>query len=733
VPAPILVVDDNPNNLRSMEALLQGLDAELILASSGVQALRELLVRDFAVVLLDVQMPEVDGYETARLIRSRDRSRHTPIIFVTAHHRNEKSVLHAYSLGAVDFLFKPIVPEILTSKVSVFLELHQKTVETQRQGELLRSAQTRELQRALQDQKLQYERQHLKEEAERERRLKEALAEKAAELSRLVEEKERAQAALQKSVSRFELLSDAANEFLLTSGRDSWGLLHQRVAGRFGLDRFLLLAAQDETDRVEVRAHRGFGERQVPPTLPRQGAVAVAFERSHRTPLEPLRLPPEMAGLGLGAGAVLPLLAGDHTQAVAVFAAPEPTPLAEEDLAALQILCDQAHAADERARLILELRDADQRKNEFLAMLAHELRNPLAPICNSLETFRLRLGSEGDPVLRRALDAAERQARHMTRLVDDLLDVSRITRGKVALRRERVVLADVVEQAIHATEALFRQREETLEVELPATDVVVEGDSSRLAQVIGNLLQNAAKYTNPGGRVWLRARVEDRELALEVTDTGIGIPPEMLSSIFDMFVQEDPRSDRAPGGLGLGLTLVRSLVEMHHGRVAARSVGRDQGSTFTVYLPLPEQELDAPLARAVRRSALSGDELSLEIVIVEDNPDIRTTTKDLLELLGHHVLEAGDGEAGVELVRQKHPNLVLVDIGLPGADGYSVARRIREGTTNGGTPRLVALTGYGSAEDRSRALDAGFDAHLVKPVTVEQLQSLFHEFFDPAS
>jgi CheY-like chemotaxis protein len=371
-------------------------------------------------------------------------------------------------------------------------------------------------------------------------------------------------------------------------------------------------------------------------------------------------------------------------------------------------------------------------KDEFLAMLAHELRNPLAPISNSLETFRLHLGSEPDPVLRRALDAAERQARHMTRLVEDLLDVSRITRGKVALRPERLILSEVVEQALHATEALFRKREVRLDVELPPDEVTLEGDSSRLAQVIGNLLQNAAKYTNAGGRVLLRARVEDRQLVLEVSDTGIGIEPQMLSSIFDMFVQEDPRSDRTPGGLGVGLTLVRSLVAMHRGRVSAFSEGRNKGSTFTVYLPLPEEQVDVRLAQAIRRSALSSDELSLEIVIVEDNPDIRTTTKDLLELLGHHVLEAGDGESGVELVRQKHPNVVLVDIGLPGTDGYAVARRIRESDNSHAPPRLVALTGYGSAEDRSRALDAGFDAHLVKPVTAEQLQSLFRQFFHPA-
>ncbi|HYX91430.1 MAG TPA: response regulator, partial [Myxococcaceae bacterium] len=544
---PILVVDDNPNNLRSMEALLAGLGAEIVLASTGIQALRELLARDFALVLLDVQMPEMDGYETARLIRSRDRSRHTPIIFITAHHRNEKSVLQAYALGAVDFLFKPIVPEILVSKVEVFLELHQKTVETQRQGELLRSAQARELQRALEDQKLQYEAQHLKEEADRERRLKEALEEKAAELSRLVEEKERAQAALQKSVSRLELLSDAANEFLLASSRDFWAVLHQRVAARFGLDHLLLLSAGADPERVQVGPHRGFAALELPPTLPRAGAVALALENNVRVPLERLSTPPEMEWLGLKSGAVLPLLTGDRAEAVAVLAANQPTPLAEEDLAVLQILCDQAHAANERARLILELREADRRKDEFLAMLAHELRNPLAPISNSLETFRLRLGSEPDPVLRRALDAAERQARHMTRLVEDLLDVSRITRGKVALRPERMILSDVVEQALHTTEALFRQREVRLDVELPPDEVMLEGDTSRLAQVIGNLLQNAAKYTNAGGRVWLRARVEDRELALEVGDTGIGIEPEMLNSIFDMFVQEDPRSDRTPG------------------------------------------------------------------------------------------------------------------------------------------------------------------------------------------
>jgi signal transduction histidine kinase/DNA-binding response OmpR family regulator len=733
---PILVVDDNPNNLRSMEAVLRSLDAEIVLAASGMDALRELLRRDFAVVLLDVQMPEIDGYETARLIRSRDRSRDTPIIFVTAHHRNEKSVLQAYALGAVDFLFKPIAPEILTSKVVVFLDLHQKTLETQRQAELLRTAQARELQRALEEQRNLYERERLREEAERERRLKEALAEKAAELSSLVDETERAKAALQRSFSRLELLSNTAHEFLFASGRDSWALLNRRVSGRFGLDRLALLCATSDPGHAEVILHRGLGDLEVPRVLPRAGAVEMAFQRGIRLSLDPPTAIPEMAALGLRSGAVLPLLTGDETKAVVILATDEAIPLGEDDLAALQILCDQAHTADERNRLITELREADRRKDEFLAMLAHELRNPLAPICNALETFRLRWGEDADPPLRRAIDAAERQARHMTRLIDDLLDVSRITRGKVELRRERVALSALVEHAVHATETLFRQRHHTLEVVLPDGEVVVDADPSRLAQVLGNLLQNAAKYTAPGGKVWLRGRVEveERELVLEIADNGIGIRPEMLASIFEMFVQEEPRADRAPGGLGLGLTLVRSLVTLHGGRVSAHSEGLGRGSTFTVRLPLPEPIAEAtPIARAVRRAAVaSTEDRPLEIVIVEDNPDIRTTTRDLLELLGHHVLEAGDGDSGVELVRERHPNVVLVDIGLPGADGYAVARRIRE-DHNGGSPRLVALTGYGSAEDRSRALDAGFDAHLVKPVTVEQLQTLFHQFFDPAS
>jgi CheY-like chemotaxis protein len=232
--------------------------------------------------------------------------------------------------------------------------------------------------------------------------------------------------------------------------------------------------------------------------------------------------------------------------------------------------------------------------------------------------------------------------------------------------------------------------------------------------------------------VTLRARVEGPELVLEVIDTGVGIRPDMINSVFELFVQEEPTSDRAAGGLGLGLTLVRSLVSLHGGRVTAHSEGRGKGSTFTVRLPVPTQGSETPAAQSVRRAAAPAKDLSLDILIVEDNPDIRTTTRDLLELLGHHVAEAGDGEAGVELVRDLHPEVVLVDIGLPGADGYTVARRIRE-AQNGRAPRLVALTGYGSPEDRSRALDAGFDAHLVKPVTVEQLQNLFQDFFQSSS
>ena len=722
--ASILVVDDNPANLGSLEALLKDTGADIVKAHSGNQALLELLSREFALVLLDIQMPTMDGFETAQLIRSRDKTRHLPIIFLTAFHRSETNVLQGYSLGAVDFLFKPIVPEILRSKVVFFLELHAKNLEIRRQTELLHSAEKREHERNLAEQRQRYERALLQEEAERERRI--------AEAHRLrTEELERAQDAMRRSAQRLELLADSANRLLVAPHPElEVQTLCGDMARHLGLEAYFHYGLEED-GRLSLRGHRGLSEdvtAQFERVAMGQGLCGqVAAERSRAVvdTQHPLVIrPPSIVHAGhFAAAACFPLLAQDRLLGVLGFATRSERTFEGDELAMMQAFCDQLAVALDRARLISALQDSDRRKDEFLAMLGHELRNPLAPIRNALEVFRLRGGE--DPKMQRAVKATERQVRQMVRLVDDLLDVSRITRGKVELRRERVFVADVVELAVHATESLFASRGQTLTVNLPQEPLMLDADSARLAQVLGNLLQNAAKYSDAGAKTELSVLRDAGEVVVRVRDQGIGLRPQMLNKVFDLFVQEAPASDRALGGLGIGLTLVKRLVEMHGGTVRARSEGLGHGSEFEVRLPVLQETL--PAAEALE-SAVAADPLApLDILLVEDNPDIRETMRDLLELQGHRVTEAGDGVAGVEKLLAEKPKLALVDIGLPGLDGYEFAERVRK-AEGGLSTRLVALTGYGTADARQRAIASGFDEHLVKPISAEDLLRVLRRF-----
>jgi signal transduction histidine kinase/ActR/RegA family two-component response regulator len=393
--------------------------------------------------------------------------------------------------------------------------------------------------------------------------------------------------------------------------------------------------------------------------------------------------------------------------------------LEPDELEVLGVIADQIAMALDRARLIDELSrraadlaEADRRKDEFLAMLAHELRNPLAPILSGIEL--LGLAGATEDARHRALEAAGRQVRHLVSLVDDLVDVSRIRTGKVELRRQRIELSRVVEDAVTAVQPLFREQEQELLLELPAERIVLDADPVRLTQAIENLLHNAAKYTDPGGHVRLAARRDGGEVLVRVEDDGIGISPELLQRMFDIFVQGKQPPNRARGGLGLGLALVRSLVELHGGQVRAESAGPGRGSAFEIRLPADDAG-EVPAVEPAPRA--NGHDLRLRIAVIEDNPDIRDTLRELLELRGHEVVEAEDGQRGIDLVLDRRPDVALVDIGLPGLDGYEVASRVRAVCDT----RLVALTGYGGPEDRSRAARAGFDAHLVKPVDLDAL------------
>ena len=383
-------------------------------------------------------------------------------------------------------------------------------------------------------------------------------------------------------------------------------------------------------------------------------------------------------------------------------------------------ISERLRSDEELRRLAAELSEADRRKDVFLATLAHELRNPLAPIRNGLELMKLARNN-GDAVenVRAMMD---RQLTQLVRLVDDLLDVSRITQGKVELRRERVDLKAVIEAAVETSRPALEQAGHKLAVVVPDEPIFVDGDATRLAQVVSNLLHNSAKYTHRGGHVRLTVGREGETAVVSVEDNGIGIPPAMLDNVFVMFTQVDRTLEKTTGGLGIGLSLVKGLLEMHGGTIEARSDGEGMGSEFVVRLPVvmgvvAKPERPEALTSEVTPSALR------RILVVDDNVDSAESLRQLLEMLGNEVRTATDGEAGIEVAAQFRPDVVLMDIGMPKLNGYEAARRIRQHPWSRGMV-LVAVTGWGQDGDRKHSANAGFDHHLVKPVELDTLTTL---------
>jgi CheY-like chemotaxis protein len=389
---------------------------------------------------------------------------------------------------------------------------------------------------------------------------------------------------------------------------------------------------------------------------------------------------------------------------------------------AVEAVAGSTRDITERKRAEDDLREADRRKDEFLATLAHELRNPLAPIRNGLQVLKL-IGNAGHGV-EQARTMMERQLTQMVRLVDDLLDVSRITRNKLELRKGRVELAAIVNSAVETSNPLIEAGGHELTVALPSEPIFLDADPSRLAQVFANLLNNAAKYTEQGGRVRLTAERHDNEVVVAVEDNGIGIRREMLPTVFEMFTQADRALERAQGGLGIGLTLVKRLVEMHDGTVEAQSAGHGQGSTFVVRLPVVLEPLERDQSHEP-----SGEKQAVpkrRILVVDDNEDAAGSLSMLLKIMGNEVGEAHDGQEAVEAARTFQPSVILLDIGLPKLNGYEACRRIRE-QPGGKAVVIVALTGWGQEEDVRRSTEAGFNHHLVKPVDPADLARLLAE------
>jgi signal transduction histidine kinase len=561
----ILLVDDQPARLLSYETILAELGQNLISVRSGVEALATLMKNEIALVLLDVSMPGMDGFETAALIHDHPRFERTPIIFVTGVHDTEFDRLKGYKVGAVDYVSIPVVPEILRSKVSVLVELYSQRRELE------------ELNRSLESANVQLEQANTTLQAEKTREL------------------------------------EALNRDLQVANAD--------------------LAATNRALEAEIA---------------------------------------------------------------------------------------------ERMRIEAALLEADRHKDEFLAILAHELRNPLAPIRNAVEVMA-RIPIE-NARLKWSRDVIDRQALHLTRLVDDLLDIARITRGTIRLTQAPLRIGNILERTLEALQPIIAERRHELTVDCPDSALVVRGDLTRLVQVLGNLLNNAAKYTNAGGRIHLAVRGGGSHVEFSVKDNGIGISAESLPRLFNLFSRLDNSTGHTPGGLGIGLALARRLVEMHSGEVTVRSDGAGLGSEFTVRLPLltgPDAWIPAEAPqRDGRRS-----EARRRILIADDNPDALESLALLLECSGHEVLKAANGAEACDVAAQRRPQLALLDLGMPVLDGYETARRIREQPW-GREMTLVALSGWGQHADVQRSRESGFDSHLVKPASFDALAQML-DSLDP--
>jgi PAS domain S-box-containing protein len=656
--ARILMVDDHAPNLLALEAILSPLGEELVGVTSGEDALRQLLEGDFALLLMDVQMPGMDGIETAAVIKQREKSRSIPIIFLTAIAKDPSYIFKGYSQGAVDYLLKPFDPEILRTKVSVFVDLWRRGELIKRQQALLRAQELRDIER--------------------------------------------------RSEVRFRALTDSMPQCVWAARRDGEIYYCNREWAEYagpaaGISFFGALPG-DELPPVRaawnaaIRAGRGLEREQ---RLRRHDGEL----RWHLC-----RVAPERDEHGAIVGWIATATDIDHQKRV-----------------------EEAHAAlllrEQEARAQAEV--ANRTKDEFLATVSHELRTPLNAILGW--TRMLRSGSvEGGEKLTRALETIERNARMQTELVEDILDVSRIIAGKLRVQVRTIDLRGVILAAVDAVRPAYEAKSLELALDLRADAGDFHGDPDRLQQVVWNLLSNAIKFTPVKGKVTVELHRWNGHVEIVVTDTGIGIARDFLPHVFDRFRQADSSSTRAQGGLGLGLAIVRHLVEVHGGEVTAESDGEGKGARFVVRLPVRQVQPQPA-------ESLSANDISVHVepvqpaapdclkgvraLVVEDDADARDLVQAVLGQYGAEVESVASADEALEMIARRPPDVLVSDIGLPTADGYDLIRRVRALPQGSRLPAL-ALTAYAGIVDHQRALEAGFQRHVPKPVEPGELASI---------
>ena len=698
----ILIVDDDAGNRLAYQAALEPLGRNLVLAQSGMEAVGKLLEQDFALMLLDVAMPGMTGLDTARLARQRPRNKGLPFIFITGEASSAAIVVEAYQIGACDFVIKPILPEVLRAKAQVYLQLQERTRALVRYATKLHESQRRvDETRALL----------------RDREAIEGTARRLKKLQQVTEALADVETPSELAAAAVRLGAEAvdANAGAIWTAASDGRLM---LAGSHGHPEEYIRPWTEIPPDSSLPAMRVLGS----------GSPLWAEDETDFASLAPEVIDQARAAGRASAFAALPLAIDGRTHGVLVFTFDGQHRFTDSEREFLSALARACEHALERSRLYAAQVDArrtaeeasrraeaeNRRKDEFLAMLGHELRNPLAAIVSALDLLKSREGP-----LNRELTIVDRQLSHLTHIVNDLVDVARVTRGTIALRREAIEIAGAVADAIELMKPTLAQRAHDLSVSVPA-DLVVDADRERIVQVLTNLLSNAARYTRAPGRIEVSAEPADGFVRIDVRDNGIGITEPLLSEIFDPFVQGNRTLDRQLGGLGIGLTLVRTLVELHGGSVKVRSDGADKGATFTIHWPVASDRTRTAKTPAPPQPRLNA---KLRILVVDDNRDAAELLAALLDTFGQETALAHDGLSAVDVARSFQPDVAFLDIGLPGRDGYALARELRALPSCANTV-LVALTGYGQPEDRDRSERAGFAHHYVKPLDVKALSAL---------